>query len=185
MNYQKLYNAIVERAKTRQKPDCYTERHHIIPRSLGGNDSPENLVILTAREHCLAHLLLAKIHNGSMWHAAAMMTNRFKLKSKAYAISKEKSANILKGRKLSKETCEKMSKSKQGENHPFFGKTGRNHNRFKGFVIAKCLETGKETIYEGKQAVINAGFIFTHVSACIRKKRKSHKGHTFKRVPLC
>ena len=34
--------------------------HHIIPKSMGGDDSEENLVKLTIREHLLAHLLLAK-----------------------------------------------------------------------------------------------------------------------------
>lgn len=44
--------------------DCvstgYTEKHHILPRSLGGNNDPENLVILPARAHYVAHLILAK-----------------------------------------------------------------------------------------------------------------------------
>ena len=41
---------------------CYCEEHHIVPRSLGGYDTKENLVLLTAREHFVAHLLLAKIY---------------------------------------------------------------------------------------------------------------------------
>lgn len=40
--------------------DGYTERHHIIPKSMGGLDDNDNLVILTAREHYIAHLLLTK-----------------------------------------------------------------------------------------------------------------------------
>lgn len=40
--------------------DCYTEKHHIIPRCMRGDDSVENLVVLTAREHYIAHLLLTK-----------------------------------------------------------------------------------------------------------------------------
>lgn len=38
------------------------EQHHIVPRCLGGDDSPTNLVKLTLREHFIAHLLLCKIH---------------------------------------------------------------------------------------------------------------------------
>ena len=38
----------------------YVELHHIIPKSLGGLNNPENLVCLTAREHCIAHLLLCR-----------------------------------------------------------------------------------------------------------------------------
>lgn len=39
----------------------YYENHHIIPRSLNGSNSSENLVLLTAREHFICHWLLVKI----------------------------------------------------------------------------------------------------------------------------
>jgi hypothetical protein len=68
MNYQTIYNSLINKAKlrnwTRKNTDIYLERHHIIPRSLGGDDSKENLVFLTAREHFLAHWLLFKIKSG-------------------------------------------------------------------------------------------------------------------------
>ena len=40
--------------------NCYTENHHIIPKSMGGSNEKCNMVILTAREHYIAHLLLTK-----------------------------------------------------------------------------------------------------------------------------
>lgn len=39
----------------------YVERHHIIPKSLGGNNDCQNLVWLTAEEHLEVHLLLVKM----------------------------------------------------------------------------------------------------------------------------
>lgn len=60
MNYQYHYDRLIQRAKNRQRPDCYCEEHHIVPRCVGGEDVPENLVYLTAREHFVAHRLLAK-----------------------------------------------------------------------------------------------------------------------------
>ena len=42
--YLHLYNKIIERAKLREKLSCYTEKHHIIPRSLGGENDLDNLV---------------------------------------------------------------------------------------------------------------------------------------------
>ena len=70
MNYQKVYNQIIERARGREL-EGYRERHHILPRSMGGDDSPENLVDLTAREHFVCHWLLTKIHpQGRMHHKA-------------------------------------------------------------------------------------------------------------------
>lgn len=62
--YTKWYNQIVNRGKERTNVQGYSERHHIIPRSMGGNDDPDNLVVLTAREHFLCHWLLTKMTTG-------------------------------------------------------------------------------------------------------------------------
>lgn len=64
MNYSKLYNQLIENAKFqgRNKEQDYFEEHHIIPRCIDGGDSLDNLVLLTAREHYVAHWLLTKIH---------------------------------------------------------------------------------------------------------------------------
>lgn len=64
MNYTKHYGLLIERAKTREKPDAYLERHHVTPKCMGGDDSPENLVLLTAEEHFVAHQLLVKMNPG-------------------------------------------------------------------------------------------------------------------------
>jgi hypothetical protein len=61
--YTRWYNNITENAKSRHIDD-YTERHHILPRSLGGTDDATNLVNLTAREHFICHWLLTKMHTG-------------------------------------------------------------------------------------------------------------------------
>lgn len=68
MNYLKIYNSIIN--NRRQTPiQGYTETHHILPKSLGGNDTANNLVDLTAREHFICHLLLTKIYpqNTNAW----------------------------------------------------------------------------------------------------------------------
>ena len=74
MNYRKIYISLIEKAKNRDI-DGYYEKHHIVPRCLGGNDSPDNLVRLTPEEHYVAHQLLVKIHPDShaLAKAAAMM----------------------------------------------------------------------------------------------------------------
>lgn len=74
MNYKLVYNCLIERAKNRSLK-CYTEKHHIIPRCIGGCNNKDNIVKLTAREHYVAHLLLLKIYpnNYSLVHAAMMM----------------------------------------------------------------------------------------------------------------
>ena len=109
--YIKWYNNLIESRKTRLLPaDIYTEKHHIIPRSLGGDDSDNNLIRLLPREHFIAHLLLAKIYTGQngmkMVHALRRMltghTNeRYIPNSRVYQII----------RTLSMEKC-------SGENNP-------------------------------------------------------------------
>ena len=44
--YTKWYYSIINNAKTRNII-IYSEKHHIIPRSLGGDNSTENIVKLT------------------------------------------------------------------------------------------------------------------------------------------
>lgn len=67
MDHAKQYQLLVE---TRKQIDrkfftgCGFERHHIIPKSLGGTNDKSNIVVLTPREHCLAHMLLAKMYTG-------------------------------------------------------------------------------------------------------------------------
>lgn len=72
MDYSKIYNDLINDAVRNPKPEVYKEKHHILPKCLGGNDSPENLVRLTARQHYLAHWLLYKIHKSPKlvhaWH---------------------------------------------------------------------------------------------------------------------
>jgi hypothetical protein len=74
MDYQKIYNSLINRANERNI-DTYYEVHHIVPRCMGGDDSSNNLVKLTPEEHYVAHQLLAKIYpnNQRLVYAAVMM----------------------------------------------------------------------------------------------------------------
>ena len=61
--YRLWHNNIIAKAKNRTL-DCYKEKHHILPRSLGGSNDKSNLVELTAREHFIVHMLLCKFTVG-------------------------------------------------------------------------------------------------------------------------
>ena len=120
--YSKWYYDIVNNAKTRAISG-YTEKHHIIPKSLGGDNSRENLVRLTAREHFICHRLLCKMTVGpnkrKMLHAVWAFNRssksqlRSKISSRTYdsirtelaaMLSSARKGIINKGRKQSTET---------------------------------------------------------------------------------
>jgi len=62
--YTKVYYQIINRALTRPykkvKNDGY-QKHHIVPKCIGGTNSTDNLVILSYKEHRVCHCLLIKI----------------------------------------------------------------------------------------------------------------------------
>jgi hypothetical protein len=63
MNYKKIYDSLISRGVTRIITG-YSEKHHIIPRCIGGTNESSNLVSLTPEEHFVAHQLLVKIYPG-------------------------------------------------------------------------------------------------------------------------
>jgi hypothetical protein len=69
--YTTWYNSIIDRAKTRSSLPGYKEKHHIIPKSLGGSNLKTNIVALTAREHVVCHILLTKMVSGKDVHKMA------------------------------------------------------------------------------------------------------------------
>lgn len=131
MNYERMYQQIVDNAKLqqREKGDLYFERHHILPQSLGGNNSKSNLVLLTAREHFICHVLLVKIHQHNinnykkMLHALMLMKGsnaeqpRY-INSKLYESFKREYSIIRsearKGKTLTEEHKSKISASLKG-----------------------------------------------------------------------
>ena len=98
--YTIIYYQIVDRAQKRAL-EGYSEKHHIVPRSLGGNNKKDNIVSLTAREHYICHLLLTKMVVGDakkkMTYAAWTMarTRKIKTNSRIYARLKEQATDNL------------------------------------------------------------------------------------------
>ena len=77
MNYQAIYEDLITERRTKEADliasGGYRESHHILPRSLGGGNEPENLIVLTPEDHVRAHLLLAKIHGSKQWASVKML----------------------------------------------------------------------------------------------------------------
>lgn len=71
MNYKKIYEDLCQKAKKqnrKKRSGVHYELHHIVPVCLGGKGNTKktpnhpNLVLLTAKEHYIAHRLLALAH---------------------------------------------------------------------------------------------------------------------------
>jgi len=83
MNYKRIYSTIIDKAlqQTRKKKTgVLYERHHILPKSLGGTNDINNLVLLTPKEHYICHRLLVEIYTGTpsenkMYYAMWCMIN--------------------------------------------------------------------------------------------------------------
>ena len=72
MNYKWHYDKLIEtRIKRELDPNEYYEKHHILPKSMGGSNCKSNLVYLTGREHFLAHWLLWRMHVNTIYDSKA------------------------------------------------------------------------------------------------------------------
>lgn len=129
MNYTNIYEKIIEKAKSEnRKLKCgiYYEKHHIKPKSLFKDltKDPNNIVLLTAKEHFICHMLLEKIYDCyQMKFAIWRMCNdgKYKVSSRYYEYIKQKiaidSSKLNKGKKLSDEIKRKISLGLSGKTH--------------------------------------------------------------------
>jgi hypothetical protein len=127
MDYTRIYNQIIERAQTR-KLEGYFEKHHIIPKCIGGLDIKENIVELTAREHFLCHILLCEIYpqEHKLKQALFLMARNKKypniINSKLYEELKISHLDTLskthKNKQLSQHTKDKISQKPKGKPKP-------------------------------------------------------------------
>lgn len=105
--------------------------HHIIPRCMGGRNNHENLIALSARQHFVAHLLLAKIYGGKMIYAAKMMSGKRVYTSRKYAW-------------LKKLHAQQLSNDRSGEDHHFFGR----HHTVSARIANRKAHLGKKALPE-------------------------------------
>ena len=151
--YTLIYFRLIQASQNRVCPLGYTEKHHIIPKSLGGDNSANNIVVLTAREHFIAHKLLTKITDGKnkakMIYAMTAMcmsrrdTERFIPSAKYFAKVREDAAILTsirhKGKIVSDVTRQKISAARKGKPSP---KKGKPANYSKE-VLQKISDTHK------------------------------------------
>lgn len=134
--YIKIYISLVRKALSRDIKllNIYTEKHHIFPISIFGKN--KKIVILTAREHFIAHRLLYKIyfyrygynHNFTLFmlKAITLMASRKEIKNNSRIYEKcRKSASLaMSGNNnpsvkygFSEQHRRKLSQTRKGKSH--------------------------------------------------------------------
>lgn len=129
--FSENYFSLIESARS-NPPSGYSEVHHILPRSLGGDNSDTNLVRLSGSQHYHAHYwLMCMFEHGSkewtsMSYAFNMMnigaSHQFRPENAIlYEVGKSNAALATsrrnKGRPLSGEHCKALSIALTGKRH--------------------------------------------------------------------
>ena len=173
MNYEKIYNQIIERAKSRNV-EGYTEKHHIVPKCMNGTNSMVNIVKLTAREHFLAHWLLHEMYPNntdlrySFWSMCRSSDNqkRYRPSSRIYEYAKHQMLQVWQKFKPSKNQINSIKESLTGTKwyHKLDGSNlrafpddekikleGWLQGRFNGYSISTKANSDKQKKYKGKK----------------------------------
>ena len=160
--YEKFINNILETRGRFACGDEYHERHHVIPRCMGGTNDEDNLIDLFAREHFEAHRLLALENpdNDSLIYAWHMMSivkdknqDRYEVTSEEYEEAKilfsKSLSNLMKGKpktELHKQKIRDSNKGKHnhhGKNNPRYGKRGITEEGAKRIAESNKKRSGK------------------------------------------
>lgn len=197
MNYEKNYYDYIAYVKTlnRKKGDGnYYEKHHIKPKSIFPElaKDKDNLVLLTAREHFLAHYLLCKIYSEGKEHfqmlcAFQRMTKNTKgcfpflyMNSKLFEKMKIELVEVR--RFYSKKWHNNMTPEQRKMYAAKILKTRKENGNWnlKEETKLKISETLKNYYKENPQALqhlseVNKGK--KHSEETKRKMSESHKGH--------
>lgn len=155
MNYLQIYEDLILKAKSENrkklkrnhKDYIYYENHHIIPKCCGGRNSKENLTLLTAKEHFIAHKLLVEIYDNkpSLVYALHRMiySNSSNYNVRNYKIVAREFERI-------RILCSKIM---SGESHPLYGIRGENHPAFKKAPWNKGLPKEQQPMF-GKESAM-------------------------------
>ena len=133
MNYCKIYMSIIFKASAENEQRLcnkqkghYYERHHIIPKSLGGSNANDNVIILTAREHFICHWLLVKMYKPNTIERYKMLHAFHKM---CHSDPTQKGCRPLNSRIFSKYKAEyskhigaTLAIANKGVNNPQYGK---------------------------------------------------------------
>lgn len=172
MNYQRIYDQFIEdrRKKENEVKEDYYEKHHIVPRSLGGTNQKKNIICLTPEDHIRAHVMLAKIHGGKMWAAVFSIVGN---------ITRQNRIPTRKCMKFHALSRKKFAEANKGKGNPFYGK---KHSQE---LINKLSDqntytlkhrTGKTVTGKRKDICKKTALKTNHISSLLMKTKNSIHG---------
>jgi len=138
MNLEIIYNNICERGQIRiLDKSIYTEKHHIVPVCMGGDNKKNNLTKLTAKEHFVCHKILCELYPDNeklryaFWAMCNQKVNRdYIVSSRDYEYAKILCLEMWK-RPKSPESIKKSSDNRRGKkiNREQSGELNHNHGK--------------------------------------------------------
>ena len=148
MKYIEFINSIINTRGRFSCGDVYHERHHILPKCMGGSDDADNLIDLYAREHYEAHKLLALENpkNEKLVFAWWIMSTKSSNTGGRYDLTAEEyeEAKMVLSEAQSRTKKEQFSNK---ENHPMFGKKHSDESKEK----MRKAKQGKPSHKKGQQ----------------------------------
>lgn len=192
--YTNWYYSLVNQAKIRNIDLEYSEKHHIIPKCLGGSSNKDNLVKFTAREHFVAHLLLTRMLNGpakrKMIFALFRMTSgnnkqqRYNLNNRSYEIIKKKMREEIKaqnaGKWLTEEQQQNFYKAVSGRTPWNKGKSMPKEFGQKISMYRKNLQSTNKIITDEIRQKISKTIKTLHASGHYKQIEKSKYRYVLK-----
>lgn len=159
----------------------YTEKHHVIPKSLGGSNLRDNIVYMSAKDHYRCHQLLINMtegtDHGKMWSSLWRMMNKqsynqhrdYEFTANDYEQARIAHANSHSERMLGKnnpfynqkhtaESLKTMSLAKKGKTYEeIFGTAGARLMRERRRQEQLGKKKGKQEIIKCKYCVTKGG----------------------------
>lgn len=185
LTYQQFIQQILNSRGRFSCGEEYHERHHIIPKCVGGTNDKNNLIDLFAKEHFIAHRLLAleNPHNKGLQYAWWCMTHMRSSTNKRYICTPEEYEEV----RIA------YSKTVTGEGNPFYGKKhteearrkmSENHADFSGenhYLYGKHLPEATKQKLREKMSGINSPNYGRHYIMPEETKEKLRQSHLGKK----
>jgi hypothetical protein len=193
MDYIKIYNQIMDRAKSRTpEKNGYYETHHIIPKCMGGDNSKSNKVKLTYREHFIAHWLLHRYYPknqslassfhimayGTSWREGRRVRGNYFPSSRQLEEAKLAKVMSRRGNKHSEETKRKISESNKGKPSSMLNRKMSDETKEK----MRLSKLGKKRSDEVKLKISNTKKLSTPTGENHHRFGKKHTQETITKL---